>query len=152
MGRHQTCGINHISLNQMYQDHDWSWTWSFICNTFTYIVYWLCIFNNYIMWFFFSFFCLVRCARQKRTCCFTLISDHNVVVVAVTYTQHICSYTVAGTRVHKLLHSLIVLLHRSPRQKEENDQISACLDNRENRSDRITEGSSHDLVLEQYIC
>lgn len=63
---------------------------------------------------------------QMHTCSFTLISDHNVVIVAVTYTQHIGSYTVAGARVYKLLHSLKVLLHRCSRQKEENDQISAC--------------------------
>lgn len=61
----------------------------------------------------------------KLTCSFTLISDHNVVVVPITYTQHICGHTVAGTWVHKLLHSLKVLLHQSIRHKGENHQIYA---------------------------
>lgn len=57
---------------------------------------------------------------------YTLISDHDVVIVTITNTQHICGHTVPGTWVHKLLCSLKVLLQQNSKRNNGREQSDFC--------------------------
>lgn len=41
--------------------------------------------------------------------CFTSFSDHDVVIMAITDSQDVGSYTVPSTGIHKALHCLLIL-------------------------------------------
>lgn len=51
---------------------------------------------------------MVQCEEEDLVA-HTLVRDHDVVIVAITYTQYIGGHTVTSTGLHKSLHSLVVL-------------------------------------------
>lgn len=48
-------------------------------------------------------------SMRRTDWCYTLVCDHDVVVVSISNTQNIHGYTVPSTGLHKALHCLIVL-------------------------------------------
>lgn len=56
---------------------------------------------------------------------FTLLRDHDVVIVSIAYPQHIGGYTVASTGSDKPLHGLVVLWMRVNRWTEDGKWTSA---------------------------